>query len=113
MNSKNTKYKWDAEPLKTTNSGIFKEPYKMKNPYSPKNLPKDSPKNFKQNYIRHASEEEFKRITQSTTASSELGSAEEEYHAISVSHGRLQYMEPKKPVLTTPQEHPPHRNFYK
>lgn len=57
--------KWDGEAIKTTNSGIFKDGHKMQGPFSPKNFTKDSPKNFK-NYIRHASEEEFKRFTQSS-----------------------------------------------
>lgn len=59
MSNKNIgigKYKWEGEPVKTSSSGIFKEHPKIQAQYSPKNLPKDSPKNYKTNFIsRHAS----------------------------------------------------------
>ena len=112
MSNKNigiTKYKWEGgDHVKTTNSGIFKDHPKIQAPYSPKNLPKDSPKNFKSNYIsRHSSEEEFKRYQQSTHNQQEhypMASAEEEYQANTSSHGKLHYMEPKRVVFTPSQQ---------
>ena len=66
MSNKNiglTRYKRPSgEEIKTTNSGIFKDPSKFIPQYSTNNMPKDPQKAFKPHVIsRHASEEELRR----------------------------------------------------